>query len=88
MEDLTGRYNYEKLIDEEKQHYSKIEITEQLTEGGSHDYDSWHYYWLRVNERIDAGFGDFEFGHDATPIEITVRTNCARTKNIMSPAAV
>jgi SAM-dependent methyltransferase len=48
MKDLTKDYDYEQLIQEEKEHYSRIEVTEDLREGGLHDCDSWHYYWRRV----------------------------------------
>ena len=54
MRDLTKEYNYGELIEEEKQHYSKIEITEKLTEGGVHAHNSWAYYWKRVGTRISS----------------------------------
>ena len=42
--DLTQITNYRKLIDEEIEHYSNVEVTEGLTEGGLQDTKSWHFY--------------------------------------------
>jgi SAM-dependent methyltransferase len=52
MKDLTRNYDYARLIDEEKEHYSKIEVTDDLTEGGRHASSPWKYYWTRVAEEI------------------------------------
>jgi len=53
--DLTSQYAYEKLIEEEKRHYSAIEVTADLKEGGLHASSSWHYYWERVSRVIQLG---------------------------------
>ena len=52
MKDLTGNWDYARLIEEEKDHYSKIEVTEELTIGGPHASSAWRYYWNRVAEEI------------------------------------
>lgn len=60
MKDLTSGYDYERLLEEEKAHYSEIEITEDLKEGGVHAHDSWHYYWIGVAAVIaHTPFSDF-----------------------------
>jgi SAM-dependent methyltransferase len=57
--DLTSCFDYEKLIEEEKQHYSGIEVTEDLREGGVHGSTSWTYYWQHVAQTISSGpFGN------------------------------
>jgi SAM-dependent methyltransferase len=53
MKDLTKNYDYERLIREEKEHYSKIEVTERLTEGGAHANSAWNHYWERVGRVLD-----------------------------------
>lgn len=61
--DLTGDYEYARLIEEEKGHYSNIEVTEDLKEGGVHAGGCWQYYWTRVNAVLSGGpigyIGDF-----------------------------
>lgn len=52
MKDMTSNYDYTRLTEEEKEHYSKIEVTNELTEGGQHASSSWQYYWTRVAEEI------------------------------------
>ena len=54
MQDLTGQYDYARLIDEERRHYSSEKVTDQLMLGGIHAHGSWEYYWERVGERIRA----------------------------------
>jgi SAM-dependent methyltransferase len=59
MKDLTTNWDYQKLIEEEKEHYSKIEVTKELTEGGRHASSPWKYYWTRVADEIrDSQFSD------------------------------
>ncbi len=50
--DYTKSYDYERLIEEEKEHYSEIEITSDLKEGGAHASDCWTYYWQHVHETL------------------------------------
>jgi len=57
--DLTRAYDYDRLIEEEKEHYSKIEVTEKLTEGGRHAHEAWEFYWKRVSENIQASSGAY-----------------------------
>jgi SAM-dependent methyltransferase len=54
MKDLTTRCDYARLIEEEKEHYSKIEVTNELTEGGQHANSAWTYYWTRVAEELHS----------------------------------
>ncbi len=54
MSDRTKTYDYERLIEEEKAHYTQIELTEDLKEGGIHAHDAWHYYWKPVQAAIAA----------------------------------
>lgn len=53
--DLTSSFDYEKLVEEEKQHYSNIEVTDDLKEGGAHASTSWEYYWRHVRQTIESG---------------------------------
>jgi SAM-dependent methyltransferase len=50
--DLTKGFPYTALVHEELQHYSQIEITDELTEGGIHAHKSWRFYfeYLQMNE--------------------------------------
>jgi hypothetical protein len=59
MSDLTGNYDYGRLIREEKEHYSGIEVTDELKEGGVHAHDSWAYYWQGIARRV----GESEFSN-------------------------
>jgi SAM-dependent methyltransferase len=52
MNSITTTPEYARLIQEEKDHYSKIEVTQELTEGGLHASSSWKYYWSRVAEEL------------------------------------
>lgn len=75
--DHTKAYDYQRLIEEEKEHYLEIEVTEDLKEGGVHASDSWGYYWKQVAEIIHASpFGSVaeyvrrELGQNGKPIEV------------------
>ncbi|SLM29964.1 hypothetical protein MTBBW1_2030054 [Desulfamplus magnetovallimortis] len=57
--DYTKGYEYERLIEEEKAHYSEIEVTERLTEGGRHAHSAWEYYWQRVGSHIQQNAGEY-----------------------------
>ncbi len=57
--DLTRSYDYDRLLDEEKEHYSKIEVTDRLTEGGVHAHAAWEYYWGRVSQNIEGNAGPY-----------------------------
>ena len=52
--DHTGEYDYEALIQEEKAHYSEIEVTDRLTEGGIHDAGPWVHYWKKIGEKVGS----------------------------------
>jgi ubiquinone/menaquinone biosynthesis C-methylase UbiE len=43
--DLTHDNAYEKLVAEEIEHYSRVDVTDHLTEGGCHAHKSWEYYF-------------------------------------------
>jgi SAM-dependent methyltransferase len=59
MRDRTTDYDYARLLDEEKEHYSHIEVTEGLKEGGIHASSAWEYYWQGIGRRITpSGFSD------------------------------
>jgi len=77
MRDLTKDYDYEKLICEEKSHYSGIEVAADLREGGAHAAPAWEYYWARINEvlRVSpyfdmASFLSSSLAHLDRPIQI------------------
>jgi SAM-dependent methyltransferase len=48
--DLTKNFDYQRLVAEEVEHYSTIEVTDALTEGGIHSHSSWDH-WYRYLER-------------------------------------
>jgi SAM-dependent methyltransferase len=75
--DYTKNYDYERLIGEEKAHYSDIEVTSDLKEGGEHASEPWTYYWQHVWEAIHrnpmVSMGAWlrrELGKDGRPIEV------------------
>jgi SAM-dependent methyltransferase len=76
VKDFTKTFDYERLLDEEKEHYSKIEVTEDLKEGGPHASSCWQYYWKRVAQNIPSEFADLPgylartCGHLDRPLEI------------------
>jgi SAM-dependent methyltransferase len=53
--DLTTQFDYKRLIDEEREHYSGIAVTKDLKEGGGHASTSWAYYWEHVYRTISCG---------------------------------
>src|SRR5271166_6150048 len=50
--DLTRDTEYERLVNEEIDHYSAIEVKEDLTEGGAHGHKAWDYNYKYLCERI------------------------------------
>src|SRR5262245_21409870 len=50
--DLTRGGEYERLLDEEIEHYSAIEVTPDLREGGVHAQDSWTYYFRSLERDL------------------------------------
>jgi predicted O-methyltransferase YrrM len=54
-EDLTRQFDYQRLVEEEKTHYSEIEVTETLKEGGVHASNAWQHYWVGVGKVIAGG---------------------------------
>ena len=80
MKDLTGNWDYARLIEEEKEHYSKIEVTKELTIGGPHASSAWRYYWTRVAEEIRSspfadigGYLESTYGDPSQPIRTEPR---------------
>ncbi|MGB7952086.1 MAG: class I SAM-dependent methyltransferase, partial [Candidatus Binatia bacterium] len=77
MKDLTKNWDYARLVEEEKKHYSTIEVTDELTIGGPHASSAWKYYWTRVAEEINsspfadiAGYLESRYGSPNQPIRI------------------
>ena len=77
MQDLTKDYDYARLIGEEKAHFSQIEITDDLREGGIHDGSAWNFYWQLVWRVLnDSGFGNLpayvcqNFPAEDRPLEV------------------
>lgn len=50
--DLTRTFNYDKLVDEEIEEYSNIEVTEDLREGGIHAQNAWGYWFRYLAEQV------------------------------------
>ncbi|MDZ7762776.1 MAG: methyltransferase domain-containing protein [Desulfovermiculus sp.] len=75
--DHTQTYDYDRLIAEEKEHYSEIEITERLTEGGKHAHPAWEHYWHRVSRDITREAGVYgklvEYIQSIAPADQTIR---------------
>ncbi|MEM8964271.1 MAG: class I SAM-dependent methyltransferase, partial [Acidobacteriota bacterium] len=79
--DRTRDFDYDRLIEEEKEHYSTIEVTETLHEGGVHARSSWEYYWQRVALTIDRS----PFHDLASWLEVdSLRRNLGRPIRILS----
>jgi SAM-dependent methyltransferase len=77
VKDFTQGYDYARLIEEEKQHYKDIEITDDLKEAGGHANDAWHRYWIDVHAEIErwspggiAAFLKTRFQNLGRPIRI------------------
>ena len=77
MSDLTKQYDYNKLLEEEKEAYSTVEITKELKLGGAHAYNSWQYYWRRIGGQTQhkewanmPAYLDRTFGNLSRPIRI------------------
>lgn len=75
--DLTKNYDYARLLEEEKAHYSDIAVTADLKEGGVHAGQCWQYYWQQVGKVISAGpigyigrYLDERFAGLSEPIDI------------------
>ena len=57
--DLTKGTDYQRLIDEEVEHYSHIEVTDKLTEGGVASNKSWAFYFDYLDKNVfSRGFVD------------------------------
>jgi SAM-dependent methyltransferase len=50
--DLTAQFTYRQLTAQEIEHYSNIEVTENLTEGGIHAHKSWEYYYGYLSKNV------------------------------------
>jgi ubiquinone/menaquinone biosynthesis C-methylase UbiE len=77
MKDLTRDYDYQRLLEEEKECYSRIEVTEDLKEGGLAASSAWRYYWQKVGQVINQSeFADIPsylsrtLAHLQRPIEV------------------
>lgn len=54
--DLTTDTDYRRLVTEEIDHYSGIEIKEDLTEGGVHGFKAWAYNYKYLGEKIHGTY--------------------------------
>jgi len=50
--DWTKYFSYRKLVDEELQHYSHIEITDGMQEGGSNTSKAWQYWFQYLEKNV------------------------------------
>jgi ubiquinone/menaquinone biosynthesis C-methylase UbiE len=50
--DLTRDAQYDELVNEEIEHYSAIEVTKELTEGGTHAQKAWAYYFEYLQRHL------------------------------------
>lgn len=57
--DRTQGTDYQRLTDEEVEHYSHIKVTDKLTEGGVHSHKSWAFYFEYLDKKVfGRGFDD------------------------------
>jgi SAM-dependent methyltransferase len=56
-DDLTGAYDYERLVAQEREHFLKEGVTPDLRLRDN-DFEAWRHYWLRIDARIGAELGD------------------------------
>jgi SAM-dependent methyltransferase len=50
--DLTGNYDYQRLVEEELDEYCNIEVTNDLKEGGIHAQKAWDYWFRYLADSI------------------------------------
>jgi glycosyltransferase involved in cell wall biosynthesis/SAM-dependent methyltransferase len=50
--DLTRAFHYQKLVEEELEEYSNIEVTEGLREGGIHAQEAWEYWFRYLKKHV------------------------------------
>ena len=50
--DWTRGFNYRKLVEEEIEEYSDIQVTEDLREGGNHANKAWGYWFKYLRETV------------------------------------
>jgi SAM-dependent methyltransferase len=73
MKDVTGNYDYPRLVDEEKAHFADIVVTDQLKEGGIHASSAWTFYWDHVGEVLArSGYSDLP-GYLCRSLKDTIR---------------
>jgi SAM-dependent methyltransferase len=66
---LTKNAEYERLVSEEIEHYTQIEVTENLTEGGVHAFKTWEFNYNFLYSKIfKTNFYD-EVVHHANQVE-------------------
>lgn len=77
MRDLTKDFDYDRLVREEREHFSQIAVTADLREGGVQAASAWQRYWDRQRPAIQAsGFANLgaylsrAMGDLARPIEV------------------
>jgi SAM-dependent methyltransferase len=55
--DLTNSFDYQKLVREEIEEYSNIEVTDNLREGGVHAHKAWEYWFSFLQRSWQTRFG-------------------------------
>ncbi len=77
MQDLTREFDYERLVREEREHYSQIAVTDDLREGGVQAASAWQHYWERFRPIVEnSGFANLgahlsqTLSHLERPIEV------------------
>jgi ubiquinone/menaquinone biosynthesis C-methylase UbiE len=50
--DLTSTFDYKKLVEEEIEKYSNIEVTKDLLEGGIHAQKAWGYWFQYLTQQV------------------------------------
>jgi SAM-dependent methyltransferase len=72
--DLTLDADYERLVEEELEEYSNIEVTEDLREGGIHAHDSWSYWYTYLSRTWSTSLSE----------EVTRFCNARENSSILS----
>jgi len=67
--DLTRSTEYDHLVNEEIEHYSAIEVTKDLVEGGIFTYDCWSFYFQYLERTLFHTWFDQEVAVHANEID-------------------
>jgi SAM-dependent methyltransferase len=58
LDDKSKGYDYNTLIREELNDFTKVERTSNLKLGGIHDFEAWKYYWRYVTKKVREKLGE------------------------------